>query len=164
MYRLGSLLENCLLFVGNWAPGRPWCCLVCNLHRYTQRSSCVPITFGIALLGEADLLAGQICCPRTPPNSLASFANTVYKSDDWIVEGVCAYVPQVRFVFFPLVWERVLICDDRRLGFVMHRSEVRRNNNIQWLLNTYADLLSDNILFNLPYDKDRYERTLEVCL
>lgn len=49
-----------------------------------------------ALLGEADLLAGQISCPRSPPNIIASFAGVLPKPEDWIVPGVCAFVPQVR--------------------------------------------------------------------
>ena len=48
----------------------------------------------IALLGEADLLAGQIICPRSPPDILASFAGVIPPQDEWVVEGVCAYVPQ----------------------------------------------------------------------
>ncbi|KAF9234929.1 hypothetical protein BU15DRAFT_78554 [Melanogaster broomeanus] len=35
----------------------------------------------LALLGEADILAGQLICPRSPPDVLA-------------IKGVCAYVPQ----------------------------------------------------------------------
>jgi len=48
-----------------------------------------------ALLGEADLLAGQIMCPRSPPDALSTFAKIRASHDNWIVEGVCAYVPQV---------------------------------------------------------------------
>ena len=49
----------------------------------------------LALLGETDLLAGQIICPRTPPESLAAFAALGYIDPrDWIVPGVVAYVPQ----------------------------------------------------------------------
>ena len=48
-----------------------------------------------ALLGEADILAGQILCPRTPPDSLATFSGNRVGKEDWVVAGVCAYVPQV---------------------------------------------------------------------
>lgn len=51
-----------------------------------------------AILGEADLLAGQIACPRSPPDILASFAGINAAAKDWIVPGVCAYVPQVRLL------------------------------------------------------------------
>ena len=50
----------------------------------------------LALLGEADTLTGQVICPRTPPDALASFANQKVTKEEWIVPGVCAYVPQVR--------------------------------------------------------------------
>ena len=48
-----------------------------------------------ALLGEADVLAGQVICPRSPPNSLATFSDGRVCKEDWVVSGVCAYVPQV---------------------------------------------------------------------
>lgn len=64
-------------------------------------------------------------CPRSPPDVLASFGNLKHIPDDeWIVPGVCAYVPQSA-----------------------------------WLQNA---TIKDNILFNLPYDEDRYQETLEV--
>ena len=49
----------------------------------------------VGLLGEADLLAGQIQCPRSPPDALASFAGVAVPKEKWIVDGICAYVPQV---------------------------------------------------------------------
>ncbi|KAF9007916.1 ATP-binding cassette transporter [Cyathus striatus] len=78
----------------------------------------------LALLGEADILTGQLLCPRSPPDSLASFA-TIKPDEDWIVDGICAYVPQAAWL---------------------------RNASIR-----------ENILFNLPYDAERYQRTLEAC-
>ena len=50
---------------------------------------------GTALLGEADFLTGQVLCPKTPPDAIASFADIVPPSNKWVIEGVCAYVPQV---------------------------------------------------------------------
>ena len=50
----------------------------------------------LALLGEADILAGQVLFPRSPPDALASFAGVSVPKDEWIVEGICEYVPQVR--------------------------------------------------------------------
>jgi len=50
----------------------------------------------IALLGEVDLLGGQVLCPRSPPDSLAGFAGVRAAKNEWIVEGICAYVPQVK--------------------------------------------------------------------
>ena len=55
------------------------------------------ILYSLALLGEVDLLAGQIVSPRTPPDFIASVASVIPKPGDWIVPGTCAYVPQVMF-------------------------------------------------------------------
>ncbi|KAJ7122930.1 multidrug resistance-associated ABC transporter [Mycena epipterygia] len=79
----------------------------------------------LALLGEADVVAGQMTCPRSPPDSLAFFANANISREDWLLEGMCAYVPQV-----------------------------------SWLRNAS---IKENILFHLPYDQERYEKTLEAC-
>ncbi|KAG6333895.1 hypothetical protein ID866_5197 [Astraeus odoratus] len=79
----------------------------------------------LALLGEADVLAGQVICPRSPPDALAQFAKQVVLPEDWIVKGVCAYVPQTA-----------------------------------WLRNAS---IKENILFSLPYDEERYQKTLEAC-
>lgn len=79
--------------------------------------------------------------------------------EDWIISGVCAYVPQV-FVWLEDIWiDLSLIIDFRLRGFGMRQSKVvlssiRRMKNSLWIL--------DNILFNLPYDEDRYLKTLEV--
>ncbi|KAJ7477234.1 multidrug resistance-associated ABC transporter [Mycena galericulata] len=78
----------------------------------------------LALLGEADVVTGQMKCPRSPPDALASFSGTNISQKDWVVEGMCAYVPQV-----------------------------------SWLRNVS---IKQNILFHLPYDKERYEKTLEA--
>jgi hypothetical protein len=50
----------------------------------------------LALLGEADILTGHLLCPRSPPDSLASFAGAHVPKEQWIVKGNCAYVPQVK--------------------------------------------------------------------
>jgi len=46
------------------------------------------------------MLTGQVLCPRTPPDAIASFAVTTPPEGEWIVEGVCAYVPQVGLIRF----------------------------------------------------------------
>ncbi|KAI9510285.1 ATP-binding cassette transporter [Russula earlei] len=79
----------------------------------------------LALLGEADFLTGQVLCPKTPPDAITSFAGVVPSPDEWVIDGVCAYVPQSA-----------------------------------WLRNAS---IKENILFNLPYVEERYQRTLEVC-
>ena len=65
---------------------------------------CILILFFFltALLGEADVLAGQVLCPRSPPDSLAALSGSRVSEGDWVVSGVCAYVPQV-FVLIGLV-------------------------------------------------------------
>ncbi len=55
------------------------------------------LTNPLALLGEADLLTGQLICPRSPPDALASFIGVYVSEEEWIVKGICAYVPQVRY-------------------------------------------------------------------
>ncbi|THH21147.1 hypothetical protein EW146_g360 [Bondarzewia mesenterica] len=52
----------------------------------------------LALLGEADVLTGQVICPRTPPDTIASFGSESPSETEWIVEGVCAYVPQAAWL------------------------------------------------------------------
>lgn len=52
----------------------------------------------LALLGEAEVLAGQVLCPRSPPDSLASFVTVKPSREDWVVEGLCAYVPQTAWL------------------------------------------------------------------
>ena len=49
-----------------------------------------------ALLGESDVLTGQVISPRSPPDAIASFAGVRVAKEDWIVKGICAYVPQVK--------------------------------------------------------------------
>ncbi|KAJ6595567.1 multidrug resistance-associated ABC transporter [Mycena vulgaris] len=51
-----------------------------------------------ALLGEADLLTGQMMCPRSPPNSLAAFTDVHVSKEEWVVQGICAYVPQAAWL------------------------------------------------------------------
>ncbi|KAJ7319100.1 multidrug resistance-associated ABC transporter [Mycena albidolilacea] len=52
----------------------------------------------LALLGEADLLSGQMLCPRSPPDSLAGFTDVRVSKEEWVVEGMCAYVPQAAWL------------------------------------------------------------------
>jgi ABC-type multidrug transport system fused ATPase/permease subunit len=93
----------------------------------------------LALLGEADVLTGQLICPRSPPDAIMDFANTRLTGqnrgtsglgddgdEEWIVPNMCAYVPQTA-----------------------------------WLQNAS---IKENILFNLPYREKRYQDTLEVSI
>lgn len=78
----------------------------------------------LALLGEADVLSGQLLCPRSPPDAVATLM-AVAEDEEWIIPNMCAYVPQVA-----------------------------------WLQNAS---IKENILFNLPFNAERYQATLEAC-
>jgi len=97
----------------------------------------------LALLGEADLLTGQVICPRSPPDSLASFYGIKPSKEDWVVEGICAYVPQAAWLRNASI-KGIVRCFSLNI----------------WRTQLY---FVDNILFNLPYDEERYLKTLEVC-
>ncbi|OJA08290.1 hypothetical protein AZE42_07810 [Rhizopogon vesiculosus] len=48
------------------------------------------------VVGETGILTGQVFCPHSPPDALACFANQKITNEEWIMPGVCAYVPRVR--------------------------------------------------------------------
>jgi ABC-type multidrug transport system fused ATPase/permease subunit len=52
----------------------------------------------LSLLGEADVLAGQLLCPRSPPDSIASYTDSVITKGKWIMQGSTAYVPQAAWL------------------------------------------------------------------
>ncbi|KAJ1311227.1 hypothetical protein OPQ81_009727 [Rhizoctonia solani] len=53
----------------------------------------------LALLGEADILAGQLIAPRSPPDALAKLSQeSNLDNSNWIVRGICAYVPQTAWL------------------------------------------------------------------
>lgn len=62
----------------------------------------------LALLGEADVLTGQVICPRSPPDALASFAIQKVTQEEWIVPGVCAYVPQAAWLRNASIQDNIL--------------------------------------------------------
>lgn len=53
-----------------------------------------------SLLGETDLLAGQVVCPRTPANSLFTFAedHSFLTKENWVIPDQCGYVPQAAWL------------------------------------------------------------------
>ncbi|KAH7104982.1 multidrug resistance-associated ABC transporter [Auriculariales sp. MPI-PUGE-AT-0066] len=52
-----------------------------------------------SLLGEADVLTGQVLCPRSPPNSLSTTSHTPTPfTSEWVEPGACAFVPQVAWL------------------------------------------------------------------
>ncbi|KAF8761854.1 Multidrug resistance-associated ABC transporter [Rhizoctonia solani] len=53
----------------------------------------------LALLGEADILAGQLIAPRSPPDALAKLSQEGnLDNSNWVVRGICAYVPQTAWL------------------------------------------------------------------
>jgi hypothetical protein len=80
-------------------------------------------------------------CPRSPPDSLAFLAGENINGEDWVVAGMCAYVPQVRTTPDEL------------------HSTTSDSCQVPWLRNAS---IKENILFHLPYDQDRYDKTLQV--
>ncbi|KAF7377450.1 Multidrug resistance-associated ABC transporter [Mycena sanguinolenta] len=51
----------------------------------------------LALLGETEIIAGQVVCPRSAPDFLAG-CTEIPSPEDWIVAGGCAYVPQTSWL------------------------------------------------------------------
>jgi ABC-type multidrug transport system fused ATPase/permease subunit len=47
----------------------------------------------LGLLGEADVLAGQVVCPRSGPGAIEDFGKKISR-EDWVVKGRTAYCPQ----------------------------------------------------------------------
>lgn len=115
----------------------------------------------LSLLGEADVLAGQLTCPRSPPDAIASFAGKVVPEEEWVVQGVCAFVPQVRLPHVGWL-DSTHFVDQRAPGFAMLPSEVSAVPVLQVPLLLPHALRLDNILFDLPFIEERYQKTLEV--
>jgi ABC-type multidrug transport system fused ATPase/permease subunit len=61
----------------------------------------------LALLGEADILTGQLICPRSSPDSLATFMH-VSPDEEWVLPNMCAYVPQVAWLQNASIKENIL--------------------------------------------------------
>jgi len=76
-----------------------------------------------AILGEVDVLGGNLYAPRAPP--LQDRHDSKANRSNWIIPGAIAYVAQ-----------------------------------IPWIENAS---IRDNIVFGLPFDEDRYTKTIDVC-
>ncbi|KAF8507555.1 multidrug resistance-associated ABC transporter [Gautieria morchelliformis] len=70
-----------------------------------------------SLLGEADLLSGQVRCPRSPPDAIASFTGHIPPPEDWVIPGLCAYVPQASWLRNASIRDNILF----NLPFVEER-------------------------------------------
>jgi hypothetical protein len=107
------------------------------------------------------LLTGQVLCPKTPPNAIASFAGVVPPPDEWVIDGVCAYVPQVS----PECLTLATLFHYVRVKSAWLRNASIKGRTIVCLIFYYTNVhcFTENILFNLPYVEERYQRTLKVC-
>lgn len=76
-----------------------------------------------AILGEADVLGGDLYVPRAP--SLSDRHDGKAHKGNWIIPKAIAYVAQIPWI---------------------------ENGSIK-----------DNIIFGLPYDRERYKKTIEAC-
>lgn len=96
------------------------------LGMLSQVRFCVSLMLIIssALLGEADVLAGQLLSPRSPPDSLASFAGIRVSKEQWIVKGICAYVPQVNEQSSVDTKVQLIPLFSRLHGFATHQLKV----------------------------------------
>ena len=61
-----------------------------------------------AMLGEADLLAGQVISPRSPPDALARLMNPLEDGESWVIPNMCAYVPQTTWLQNATIKENIL--------------------------------------------------------
>ncbi|CAK5268515.1 unnamed protein product [Mycena citricolor] len=59
----------------------------------------------LGLLGEAGVLAGSLVCPRSPPDALARYAEV---DGEWLVEGLCGYVPQTAWLQNATIRDNIL--------------------------------------------------------
>ncbi|CAK5268423.1 unnamed protein product [Mycena citricolor] len=59
----------------------------------------------LGLLGEADVLAGSLVCPRSPPDALARYVEV---DGEWLVEGLCGYVPQTAWLQNATIRDNIL--------------------------------------------------------
>lgn len=98
-------MEGCVLFIvniilylyqnaGQLGSGKTLL-LLCQYPRFSIHFILTTI---LALLGEADILSGQVCCPRSPPDAIASLVGQTPAPEDWVLPGLCAYVPQAAWL------------------------------------------------------------------
>jgi ABC-type transport system involved in cytochrome bd biosynthesis fused ATPase/permease subunit len=59
------------------------------------------------LLGEADLLSGDMQCPRSSPDAMSSLKQPLSDAE-WIVPGVTAFVPQQAWLQNASIKENIL--------------------------------------------------------
>lgn len=62
----------------------------------------------LAMLGEADVLAGQVISPRSPPDALARLTIPLEDGEDWVTPNMCAYVPQITWLQNATIKENIL--------------------------------------------------------
>ncbi|KZV72757.1 ATP-binding cassette transporter [Peniophora sp. CONT] len=77
----------------------------------------------LALLGEADILAGDVMCPRSSPDALDNLSEELASMGEWVVDGVCAYVPQTSWLRNATIKENILFglpLDEQRYRKVLY--------------------------------------------
>jgi hypothetical protein len=88
-----------------------------------------------AVLGEADVLAGQIISPRSPPDALARLMGPLEDGEDWVIPNMCAYVPQVTWLQNATIKENIL--------FNLPLDEQRYQETLEVRLIRWSDLGRD---------------------
>ena len=79
--------------------------------------------------------------------------------EEWIVQGVCAYVPQVRSLH---VGCGTTLTPSTKERLASQRFDQRSAQHCSLRVIFLNAFLSDNILFDLPFIEERYQKTLEV--
>ena len=102
--------------MGTFTPRRSFLLSDFNIDFPVGRLSliCGPLGSGktlllLALLGEADVLSGQVLCPRSSPDAIASYEDedaAHATADHWLTRQ-CAYVPQSSWLQNATVRENV---------------------------------------------------------
>lgn len=74
------------------------------------------------LLGEADLLAGQLYCPRSTPDAMAWNSSKMVDGEHWIVTDMTAFVPQEAWLQNASIRENIIFSspvDEERYAKVL---------------------------------------------
>jgi hypothetical protein len=86
----------------------------------------------LAMLGEADVLAGQVISPRSPPDALARLMNPLEDGEGWVIPNMCAYVPQTMWLQNATIKENIL--------FNLPLDEQRYQETLEVILIPYSAL------------------------
>jgi ABC-type multidrug transport system fused ATPase/permease subunit len=102
----------------------------------------------LALLGEADVLTGQVLCPRSPPNAIPFREDEEnIMSENWL-QPYCAYVPQSAWLQNASVKDNILFglpFHEERYAQTLEACSLRSD------LNILEDGVGDCVVYLLPY-------------